>query len=121
MKINGICGNLRNTHIVAVEFYGQGRRFYGKYTYGWKPYTQDIDEVTKYSLQNTYFKSDITYDYFDILEDQNIRQGLKEFNEWQTYPQLFAKGKFIGGYDIVKSYYEEGTLKSELGLQDFLL
>lgn len=39
---------------------------------------------------------------FDILEDDEVRQGLKKFSNWPTYPQLYAKGELIGGLDIVK-------------------
>ena len=48
----------------------------------------------------------------NILEDENLRQGIKDFSDWPTIPQLYVKGKFIGGCDIVKEMFEKGELKS---------
>lgn len=42
------------------------------------------------------------YDTFDILTDEDVRQGLKKFSNWPTYPQLYVKGELIGGLDIIK-------------------
>ena len=53
---------------------------------------------------------------FDILTDEDIRQGMKEYSKWPTFPQLYVKGKFIGGNDIITELYEEGELKPILGL-----
>jgi Grx4 family monothiol glutaredoxin len=50
------------------------------------------------------------YKTFDILEDENVRQKLKEYSSWQTYPQIYVNGQFIGGLDILKQMNEEGTL-----------
>tara|TARA_B100000242_G_C42814090_1_gene378436 strand:+ start:281 stop:601 length:321 start_codon:yes stop_codon:yes gene_type:complete len=47
----------------------------------------------------------------NVLEDQNIRQGIKDFSDWPTIPQLYVKGEFIGGCDIVKEMFENGELK----------
>ena len=47
----------------------------------------------------------------NVLEDQNLRQGIKDFSEWPTIPQLYIKGEFIGGCDIVKDMFEKGELK----------
>ena len=47
----------------------------------------------------------------NVLEDQNIRQGIKDFSDWPTIPQLYVKGEFIGGCDIVKEMFEKGELK----------
>lgn len=44
----------------------------------------------------------IDYEHFDILEDEEVRQGLKLRSNWPTYPQIFVKGQFIGGIDIIK-------------------
>ena len=46
----------------------------------------------------------------NVLEDQNLRQGIKDFSDWPTIPQLYIKGEFIGGCDIVKEMYENGEL-----------
>mmetsp|Transcript_424 Transcript_424/g.361 ORF Transcript_424/g.361 Transcript_424/m.361 type:complete len:307 (+) Transcript_424:3-923(+) len=59
-------------------------------------------------------EQDIEYDTFDILSDEEVRQGLKEYSNWPTYPQLYAKGKLLGGLDIIKELVEEGALADEL-------
>jgi len=46
----------------------------------------------------------------NVLENQNLRQGIKEFSDWPTIPQLYIKKEFIGGCDIVKEMYENGEL-----------
>jgi Grx4 family monothiol glutaredoxin len=50
------------------------------------------------------------YDTFDILSDQDVRQGLKTFSNWPTFPQLYVKGELIGGLDIVKEMAEDDEL-----------
>ncbi|EGC39863.1 hypothetical protein DICPUDRAFT_26161 [Dictyostelium purpureum] len=51
------------------------------------------------------------FDSFNILSDQAVRNGLKEYSNWPTYPQLYINGKLVGGYDIIKDLNEEGELK----------
>lgn len=60
-------------------------------------------------------KHKVEYKTFDILLDEQVRQGLKEFSDWPTYPQLYVKGEFIGGLDIVKQLDDSGELASTLG------
>jgi monothiol glutaredoxin len=55
----------------------------------------------------------VEYATIDVLQDQGIRQGIKEFSDWPTIPQLYVKGEFIGGSDIMMEMYEAGEL-SEL-------
>ena len=50
----------------------------------------------------------------NVLDDQNLRQGIKEYSDWPTIPQLYIKGEFIGGCDIVKELFENGELNSLL-------
>ena len=50
----------------------------------------------------------------NVLEDENLRQGIKDFSDWPTIPQLYIKGEFIGGCDIVKELFEKGELKKLL-------
>tara|TARA_A100001015_G_scaffold302036_1_gene389736 strand:+ start:3651 stop:3968 length:318 start_codon:yes stop_codon:yes gene_type:complete len=50
----------------------------------------------------------------NVLEDENLRQGIKEFSDWPTIPQLYIKSEFIGGCDIVKEMFEKGELKAKL-------
>jgi monothiol glutaredoxin len=47
----------------------------------------------------------------DVLSDPQIRQGIKEFSNWPTIPQLYVKGEFVGGCDIVREMYETGELQ----------
>jgi monothiol glutaredoxin len=48
----------------------------------------------------------------DVLSDPEIRQGIKEFTNWPTIPQIFIKGEFVGGCDIVTEMYQRGELKT---------
>ena len=50
----------------------------------------------------------------NVLEDDAIRQGIKEYSNWPTIPQLYVKGEFIGGSDIMMEMYESGELKQVL-------
>ncbi len=50
----------------------------------------------------------------NVLEDENLRQGIKEYSDWPTIPQLYIKSEFIGGCDIVKEMFEKGELKAKL-------
>ena len=57
---------------------------------------------------------EVNFKGINVLENENIRQGIKEFSEWPTIPQLYIKKEFIGGCDIVKEMYESGELKKVL-------
>ncbi|WP_029007053.1 Grx4 family monothiol glutaredoxin [Azospirillum halopraeferens] len=50
----------------------------------------------------------------DILQDPGLRQGLKEFSNWPTFPQLYVKGELVGGCDIVREMFESGELQQHL-------
>ena len=50
----------------------------------------------------------------NVLEDEKLRQGIKDFSDWPTIPQLYIKKEFVGGCDIVKEMYENGDLKKVL-------
>jgi monothiol glutaredoxin len=50
----------------------------------------------------------------DVLADPEIRQGIKDFSNWPTIPQLYVKGEFVGGCDIIREMYENGELQSFL-------
>lgn len=60
--------------------------------------------------------ADIAFSSFDILSDEEVRQGLKEYSDWPTYPQLYVNGSLVGGLDIVKEMVDGGDLKAQLGL-----
>ena len=57
---------------------------------------------------------EVNFKGINVLENENIRRGIKEFSEWPTIPQLYIKKEFIGGCDIVKEMYENGELKKVL-------
>lgn len=52
----------------------------------------------------------VAYESVDVLQDMEIRQGIKSFSEWPTIPQLYVKGEFVGGSDIMMEMYEAGEL-----------
>ena len=54
----------------------------------------------------------------NVLEDQAIRQGIKEFANWPTIPQLYVRGKFVGGCDIIREMYENGELGAVLSANE---
>jgi monothiol glutaredoxin len=56
----------------------------------------------------------VNFKGINVLENENIRQGIKEYSDWPTIPQLYIKGEFIGGCDIVKEMFEKGELKELL-------
>jgi monothiol glutaredoxin len=58
---------------------------------------------------------EVNFKGINVLEDQNLREGIKTFSDWPTIPQLYIKKEFIGGCDIVKEMYENGELKKVLG------
>lgn len=51
------------------------------------------------------------YESVDVLQDQSVRQGIKAFSDWPTIPQLYVKGEFVGGSDIMMEMYESGELQ----------
>ncbi len=56
----------------------------------------------------------VNFNGINVLEDEALRQGIKDFSDWPTIPQLYIKGEFIGGSDIVKEMFEKGELKNLL-------
>ncbi len=59
-------------------------------------------------------KEGVSFETFNILADPEIRQGLKEYSNWPTYPQLYVGGKFVGGCDIVTEMHQNGELAGVL-------
>jgi monothiol glutaredoxin len=55
------------------------------------------------------------YETVDVLQDPEIRQGIKEYSEWPTIPQLYVRGEFVGGSDIMMEMFESGELQQLLG------
>ncbi|MEO0399522.1 MAG: Grx4 family monothiol glutaredoxin [Pseudomonadota bacterium] len=56
----------------------------------------------------------VTYDSENVLADDDVRSGIKEFSDWPTIPQLYVKGEFVGGCDIVREMFESGELRGFL-------
>ena len=56
----------------------------------------------------------INFKGINVLENENLRQGIKDFSDWPTIPQLYIKGEFVGGCDIVKEMFEKGEIKKLL-------
>ncbi len=56
----------------------------------------------------------------DVLRDPEIRQGIKDFSDWPTIPQLYVKGEFIGGCDIIKEMFQSGELQELLKSQNLI-
>ena len=62
----------------------------------------------------------VKFEGINVLEDNEIRQGIKNYTDWPTIPQLYIKGEFIGGCDIVKEMFEKGELKNLLESKSLL-
>ena len=60
----------------------------------------------------------VAYESVDVLQDMDIRQGIKEFSDWPTIPQLYVKGEFVGGSDIMMEMYQAGELQALLDEKD---
>ena len=60
----------------------------------------------------------VDYESVDVLQDQEVRHGIKEFSDWPTIPQLYVKGEFVGGSDIMMEMFEAGELQQLMAEQD---
>lgn len=70
----------------------------------------------KFSLKvvNLLKETGVSFNTFDILQDESIRQELKNYSQWPTYPQLYVNGEFIGGCDIIEELHSNGELRLKL-------
>ena len=59
----------------------------------------------------------VEYNTFDVLTDFDIREGIKEYSDWPTIPQVYLKGEFLGGSDILIEMYNSGTLKEKIEIE----
>ena len=59
----------------------------------------------------------VKYESVDVLQDPEIRAGIKDYSDWPTVPQLYVKGEFVGGSDIMMEMYENGELQQLLGAE----
>ena len=66
------------------------------------------------AVSNVLKHLNVDFKGINVLEDENLRQGIKDFSDWPTIPQLYVKQEFIGGCDIVKEMFEKGELKKLL-------
>ena len=66
------------------------------------------------AVSNVLKHLEVKFSGINVLDDPNIRQGIKEYSDWPTIPQLYVKGEFVGGCDIVKEMFEKGELKKFL-------
>ena len=66
------------------------------------------------ALSNILKHLNVNFKGINVLENESIRQGIKEYSDWPTIPQLYIKGEFVGGCDIVKEMFESGELKELL-------
>ena len=64
------------------------------------------------AVSNVLKHLNVTFKGINVLEDEDLRQGIKDFSDWPTIPQLYIKQEFIGGCDIVKEMFEKGELKN---------
>jgi len=66
------------------------------------------------AVSNVLKHLNVNFKDINVLDDEKIRQGIKDYSDWPTIPQLYVKNEFIGGCDIVKEMFEKGELKSLL-------
>ena len=66
------------------------------------------------AVSNVLKHLEVKFHGINVLEDPNIREGIKIYSDWPTIPQLYVKGEFIGGCDIVKEMFEKGELQEKL-------
>ena len=64
------------------------------------------------AVSNVLKHLNVNFKSINILEDENLRQGIKDYSDWPTIPQLYIKNEFIGGCDIVKEMFEKGELSN---------
>ena len=66
------------------------------------------------AVSNVLKHLNVNFKGINVLEDENLRQGIKDYSDWPTIPQIYVKQEFIGGCDIVKEMFEKGELKKLL-------
>ena len=69
------------------------------------------------SVANILKHLNIKFESLNVLDNEDIRQGIKSYSDWPTIPQLYVKGKFIGGCNIVKEMFEKGELQKILNIK----
>ena len=66
------------------------------------------------AISNVLKHLEVNFKGINVLEDNELREGIKKFSDWPTIPQLYIKGEFIGGCDIIKEMFESGDLQKKL-------
>ena len=66
------------------------------------------------AVSNVLKHLEVKFNGINVLEDPEIRDGIKKYSDWPTIPQLYIKGEFVGGCDIIKEMFEKGELQSKL-------
>jgi len=66
------------------------------------------------AVSNVLKHLNVNYKGIDVLKDENLRQEIKKYSDWPTIPQLYIKGEFVGGCDIIKEMFEKGDLQKKL-------
>ena len=66
------------------------------------------------AISNVLKHLEVNFKGINVLEDNEIREGVKTYSDWPTIPQLYIKGEFIGGCDIIKEMFEKGDLQTKL-------
>jgi len=66
------------------------------------------------AVSNVLKHLEINFKGINVLDDSNLREGIKQFSDWPTIPQLYIKGEFVGGCDIIKEMFEKGELQKLL-------
>ena len=69
------------------------------------------------AVSNVLKHLEINFKGINVLEDSEIREGIKEYSDWPTIPQLYIKKKFVGGCDIIKEMFEKGELQKILNIK----
>ena len=70
------------------------------------------------AVSNVLKHLEVKFNGINVLDDPNVRQGIKEYSDWPTIPQLYVKGEFVGGCDIVKEMFEKGELQKKFADQN---
>ena len=72
------------------------------------------------AVSNVLKHLNVDFKGINVLEDPLIREGVKEYSDWPTIPQLYVKGEFVGGCDIIKEMFEKGELQAKLKEKNIL-
>ncbi|XP_013776493.1 glutaredoxin-related protein 5, mitochondrial-like isoform X2 [Limulus polyphemus] len=135
---------LNNTFLSKTTSYGHSKVSFTPLSTAATGTKEHVDELVKKNKVVVFMKGDpdaprcgfsnavvqilrmhgVTYDSHNVLEDENLRQGIKEYSNWPTIPQVYVDGQFIGGCDILLQMHQSGEIIEELkkaGIRSALL